>query len=192
MNRQDIKALLHGVENAGEIVDRIMEINGADIENAKKAAGGGMLSRENEQLKAENERLAGELKAYEKGGAKYVDAAELERLKKFETDTLAAQKRQKQENAVRELLKKNHARDDMLELLLKGVAADGVELAEDGTVKDGDKIVKDLKEKYAAGFSEAEHGTGGAPFQKPNPAGGTGGDGGFNFGFTPIRKVSEK
>ena len=34
MKRQELKALLHGVENAGEIIDQIMEINGADIENA--------------------------------------------------------------------------------------------------------------------------------------------------------------
>lgn len=194
MKRTAVKALLRGVENADEIIDQIMELNGADIENAKKAAGGGSdaLTRENERLKEENESLTGQLKAYEKGGAKYVDAAELERLKKFETDTLAAQKRQKQETAVKELLKKNHAREDMLDLLLNGVKLDGIEVSEDGTVKDGETLVKDLKGRYAAGFSETEHGTGGAPFQKPNPAGGTGGDGGFNFGFTPIRKVPEK
>ena len=51
MKRQELKALLHGVENAGEIIDQIMEINGADIENAKKTAGGGndAVSRENER-----------------------------------------------------------------------------------------------------------------------------------------------
>ena len=27
MKRQELKALLHGVENAGEIIDQIMEIN---------------------------------------------------------------------------------------------------------------------------------------------------------------------
>ena len=41
MKRQELKALLHGVENAGEIIDQIMELNGADIENAKKTANGG-------------------------------------------------------------------------------------------------------------------------------------------------------
>ena len=35
MKRQELKALLHGVENSGEIIDQIMEINGADIENAR-------------------------------------------------------------------------------------------------------------------------------------------------------------
>ena len=70
MKRQELKALLHGVENAGEIIDQIMEINGADIENAKKTAGGGndAVSRENERLKAANDELAKQLKAFEKGG----------------------------------------------------------------------------------------------------------------------------
>ena len=36
MKRQELKALLHGVENAGEIIDQIKEINSTDIENAKK------------------------------------------------------------------------------------------------------------------------------------------------------------
>ncbi len=54
MKRQELKALLHGVENAGEIIDQIMEINGADIENAKKTAGGG-----NDAVNRENERRFG-------------------------------------------------------------------------------------------------------------------------------------
>ena len=52
MKRQELKTLLHGVDNAGDIIDRIMEINGADIENAKKNAGTG-----SEKLTAENEKL---------------------------------------------------------------------------------------------------------------------------------------
>lgn len=60
MKRQELKALLHGVENAGEIIDQIMELNGADIENAKKTANGGneALNREIERLKDETERLS--------------------------------------------------------------------------------------------------------------------------------------
>lgn len=190
MERQ-LKALLHGVENAGEIIDQIMEINGADIENAKKAAGGGndAVNRENERLKAANEELAKQLKAFEKGGEKYVDAAELERLKTFETDTLAKQKREKQSGAVRSLLKKNNAREDMLDLLLNGVALDGIEFADDGTVKDGDKLISELKGKYSAGFVPESGGAGGAPFEPPR-GGGNGGDG-FNFGFTPIRPMPQ-
>lgn len=61
MKRQELKALLHGVENAGEIIDQIMEINGADIENAKKTAGGGndAASRGNDAVSRENERRFG-------------------------------------------------------------------------------------------------------------------------------------
>lgn len=193
MKRQELKALLHGVENAGEIIDQIMELNGADIENAKKTANGGneALNREIERLKGETERLNGELKAYEKGGEKYVDAAEIERLKRFETETIAKQKKEKQAGAVKSLLKKNNAREDMLDLLMNGITLDGIEVAEDGTVKDGDKLVTELKEKYAGGFSEDAYGTGGAPFKNPDPAGGNDG-GGFNFGFTPIRKIPQK
>lgn len=190
MNRQELKALLHGVENAADIIDRIMEINGADIENAKKDKNGGneALNREIERLKGENGTIAEQLKAYEKGGEKYIDAAEFERLKTFETDTIARQKKEKQTGAVKALLKKNNAREDMLDLLLNGVSLDKIEVAEDGTVKDGETLVAGLKEKYAAGFSEDAHGTGGAPFSKTDPAGGTGGNG-FHFGFTPIRNV---
>ena len=112
-------------------------------------------------------------------------------MKTFETDTVARQKREKQSGAVKALLKKNNAREDMLDLLLNGVSLDKIEIADDGTVKDGDTLVAGLKEKYAAGFSEDSQGTGGAPFAKTDPAGGTGGDG-FNFGFTPIRKVPQK
>lgn len=65
MKRQELKTLLQGVENAGEIIDRIMEINGEDIENAKKNAG-----TDSEKIAAENEQLKAQLKAFEKGGEK--------------------------------------------------------------------------------------------------------------------------
>ena len=83
MKRQEIKALLRGVENADEIIDQIMERNGEDIENARKTSGQGntALNAENERLKGEIESLIGQLKAYEKGGEKYIDTAEFQRLK---------------------------------------------------------------------------------------------------------------
>ncbi len=52
MKRQELKNLLHGVENSGDIIDAIMELNGADIESAKKSAG-----TEHETLSAEIEKL---------------------------------------------------------------------------------------------------------------------------------------
>ena len=91
MKRQELKNLLRALKPDGDIsdtVDAIMELNGADIENAKKSAG-----TDTQALTAENEALKAQIKAYEKGGEKYVDPAEIERLKKFETDTKSAQKR---------------------------------------------------------------------------------------------------
>ncbi len=64
MKRQELKNLLHGVENSGDIIDAIMELNGADIENAKKNAG-----TEHDTLTAEIESLREQLKAYGEGGA---------------------------------------------------------------------------------------------------------------------------
>lgn len=169
MKRQELKNLLHGVENAGDIIDAIMEINGADIENAKKNGDDGVLNREIERLKGEYDSLAQKLKAYEKGGEKYVDLAEFERLKTFETETLAKAETEKRTSAVKELLKKHNAREDMLPLLMNGITFDSVEFSEDGSLKDGEKLVASLKEKYSAGFSQEAQGAGGAPFAKPNP-----------------------
>lgn len=190
MKRQELKNLLHGVENAGDIIDAIMEINGLDIENAKKGGQDETLNREIERLKGENKSLAKELEDYREGGEKYVDAAEFARLKAFETETVSASNKQKRENAVKELLKKHNAKEDMLGLLLNGIPTESLELTEDGSLKDGDKLVATLKEKYAAGFSAEAQGAGGAPFAKPEPAGG-GGEG-FDFGFTPIRTPQKK
>lgn len=89
MKRQEIKDLIrriHPEGDIGDIVDAIMELNGADIENAKKNSG---------LAKAEEERdtLRKLLDEYEKPeGSKYIDPKEHERLKQFEADTLAAQK----------------------------------------------------------------------------------------------------
>jgi len=191
MKRQELKALLHGVENAGEIIDQIMEINGADIENAKKSVNTSGLTAQISEKDAKIAELEATLKAYEKGGDKYIDSADYERLKKFETDTVSAQKKEQQKAAVKKLLKDEHAREDMLDLLINGVNIDGVEIQKDGTIKDGANLVKTLKEKYAAGFSPSAP-TGGAPF---NPAGGKpAGDGadGFNFSFTPVNGTPKK
>lgn len=190
MKRQELKNLLHGVENAGDIIDAIMEINGADIENAKKNGDDGVLNREIERLKGEKDSLMQQLKAYEKGGEKYVDTAEFERLKTFETEALAKAETEKRTSAVKELLKKHNAREDMLPLLMNGIAFDSVEFSEDGSLKDGEKLVTALKEKYSAGFSQEAQGAGGAPFAKPDP--GSGGGEGFDFGFTPIRQTPQK
>ena len=65
MKRQELKNLLQGVENVGEIIDQIMELNGADIENAKKNA-----STDYEAVVAERDKWKAEAESYGKGGAK--------------------------------------------------------------------------------------------------------------------------
>lgn len=90
MKRQEIKNLLRSVKpdsDNGDIIDAIMDLNGADIENAKNNSGTAQLEQENADLKKR-------LDAYEKpDGEKYIDTKEHERLKQFEADTIAAQKR---------------------------------------------------------------------------------------------------
>lgn len=184
MKRQELKTLLQNVDNAGDIIDRIMEINGEDIENAKKSAG-----TDTQSLTAENEKLKAQLKAYEKGGEKYIDPAEIERLKKFETDTKATQKRTAAENAVKEMLTRNKVLPGYIKLMLKNLNVDEVQLDDKG------KITADYEKKYIAdfkadcpdGFEQPSNGTGGAP------AHGNGGDsngkGGGADGFEDLRAI---
>ncbi len=66
MKRQELKNLLQGVENAGEIIDRIMELNGADIENAKKNT-----VTDYETIVAERDKYKTEIKNSPCGGGKF-------------------------------------------------------------------------------------------------------------------------
>ncbi len=144
MKRQELKNLLRSIKPDGDIsdiVDQIMELNGADIENAKKNAG-----VDTQTLSAENEDLKAKLKAYEKGGEKYIDPAEIERLKKFETDTKTAQKRATAENAVSEMLTRNKVLPGVIKLMLKNLDADSVKLGADG------KVTKEYEEAYMSAF----------------------------------------
>ena len=157
MKRQELKTLLHGVENSGEIIDQIMELNGADIENAKKSAG-----TDYEAVVADRDKWKAEAEAYAKGGAKYVDPAEIERLKKFETDTKAAQKRATVEVAVNEMLTKNKVLPGYIKLMLKNLNADEVQLDDKGKVSAEyeKKYIADFKAECPEGFEQPGDGTG--------------------------------
>lgn len=141
MKRNELKALLHGVENSGDIIDQIMELNGADIENAKKNAGTDYtaISKENEELKAK-------LKAYEKGGEKYIDPAEVQRLKQFEADTQTAQKRKTVETAISEMLTRNKVLPGIIKRELKTLNVDEVKLGTDG------KVTREYEEAFMSAF----------------------------------------
>lgn len=144
MKRQELKNLLRALKPDGDIsdtVDAIMELNGTDIENAKKSAG-----TDSATLAAENEALKTQLKAFEKGGDKYVDPTEIERLKKFETDTKAAQKRTAAEAAVNEMLTRNKVNATVIKLTLKNLNVDDVKLDDKG------KVTKEYEEGYMKAF----------------------------------------
>lgn len=160
MKRQELKNLLRALKPDGDIsdtVDAIMELNGADIENAKKSAG-----TDTQALTAENEALKAQIKAYEKGGEKYVDPAEIERLKKFETDTKSAQKRATVEAAVNEMLTKNKVLPGYIKLMLKNLNADEVQLDDKGkvTAEYEKKYIADFKTECPDGFAQPNDGTG--------------------------------
>ncbi len=188
MDRKQIKALIAAVKEGAdnsEIVDQILEINGADIENAKKKAGV-------ETLEAEKAELRRQLDDYEKkDGKKYIDPKEHERLKKFETDTKAAQKKKAVEDAVKEMLTRHKVKADMAKLVIKGLNADEVKLGDDGKVTKEyeDSYMSAFKKDYPDSFETAQPGTG-------NPAHGGGSDGhggggsGDPDGFSDLRAIN--
>lgn len=160
MKRQELKNLLRGIKPDGDIsdiVDQIMELNGADIENAKKNAG-----TDYEAVVADRDKWKAEAESYAKGGANYVDPAEIERLKKFETDTKAAQKRSAVEAAVNEMLTKNKVLPGYIKLMLKNLNADEVQLDDKGkvTAEYEKKYIADFKAECPEGFAQPNDGTG--------------------------------
>lgn len=187
MKRQELKNLLRGIKPDGDlsdIIDAIMEMNGADIENAKNTAGG-----DTEKIAAENEALKTQLKVFEKGGDKYVDPKEIERLKKFETDTKAAQKRASVEAAVNEMLTRNKVNPTFVKFMLKNINVDDVKLDDKGkvTAEYESEYMKTFKTDYPEAIETPRPGTG-APAHggSGEPNGGSGGDA---DGFEELRKI---
>lgn len=187
MNRQELKNLLRSIKPDGDIsdiVDKIMDINGADIENAKKNAGTDYAA-----VVAERDKWKAEAESYGKGGSKYIDPAEIERLKKFETDTKTAQKRATVETAVNEMLTRNKVNPTVIKLTLKNLNADEVKLDDKGKVTSEyeDSYMKAFKADYPEAIETPPDGTG-APSRggKGEPGGGGSGD---TDGFEEFRKL---
>lgn len=148
MKRAEILKKLEGVENADEIVDFIMSENGKDIEKSKV---------DTSSYEEKITKLQEDLKKFEEGGEKFVDAEELNRLKKFETDTLEKQTFEQKNNAVVDWLKENKASEKALKLLAKTVDYKTVEV-ENGKVKNADTIFANLKTDYKDFFVEEQQG----------------------------------
>jgi hypothetical protein len=171
--------LLHGVENASDIIDQIMEINGTDIENAKKQAG-----TPDDAIIAERDTLKAQLKAYEKDGEKYIDPAEFQRLKQFEADTTAKQKRTEVETAVSEMLTKNKVLPGLIKRELKALNIDEVKLDKDG------KVTKEYEDAYIAAF-KADCPDGFIPVQEGTGVPTNGGNSGINKGPLPEEDLAD-
>lgn len=187
MKRQELKNLLRGIKPDGDlsdIIDAIMEMNGADIENAKKNAG-----TDYETVALDRDKWKAEAEAYAKGGAKYVDPAEIERLKKFETDTKTAQKRATVEAAVNEMLTRNKVNPTFIKLMLKSLNVDDVKLDDKGkvTTEYESEYMKAFKTDYPEAIETPRPGTG-APAHggSGEPSGGGSGD---TDGFEDLRKL---
>lgn len=187
MKRQELKNLLRGIKPDGDlsdIIDAIMEMNGADIENAKKNAG-----TDYETVVADRDKWKAEAESYAKGGAKYVDPAEIERLKKFESDTKTAQKRATVEAAVNEMLTRNKVNPTFIKLTLKNLNVDDVKLDDKGkvTTEYESEYMKAFKTDYPEAIETPRPGTG-APAHggSGEPNGGGSGD---TDGFEDLRKL---
>jgi len=157
MKRAELEALLQGVENAKEVIDKIMAINGTDIE-AHKAA--------KEKAEAERNELKTKLAEYaeftpEKIAAfKAFNPEEFEMLKKFKVDTEAAQAFAKKEAAAMKILSDKGFSEKAAKLILKAEreSVDGLELDESGTAKNADKFFEPIVKNYADFATKTEQG----------------------------------
>lgn len=157
MKRADLLAKLEGVANAQEIVDFVMSENGKDIESAKV---------DTSSFEQKISELQASVKAYEQGGDKYIDPSEYARLVKAEEETKTREQLNNTKNAVKQWLKDNNASDKALELLIKAVDLNAVEIKE-GKIANPD-VLGSLKTEYKDFFVEVEQG-GATPSNPPAP-----------------------
>jgi hypothetical protein len=157
MKRAELEALLQGVENAKEVIDKIMAINGTDIE-AHKAA--------KEKAEAERNELKTKLDEYaeftpEKVAAfKEFNPEEYEMLKKFKVETETAQAYAKKEAAAMKILSDKGFGEKAAKLILKAErdSVNGIEVDESGTAKNADKFFEPIGKNYADFVTKTEQG----------------------------------
>ena len=157
MKRAELEALLQGVENAKEVIDKIMAINGMDIEAHKAAT---------EKAEAERKELETKLSEYaeftpEKVAAfKEFDPEEFELLKKFKADTETAQAFAKKEAAAMKILSDKGFSEKAAKLILKAEreSVNGIEVDESGTAKNTDKFFEPIGKNYADFATQTEQG----------------------------------
>ena len=157
MKRAELEALLQGVENAKEVIDKIMAINGTDIEAHKAAT---------EKAEAERKELETKLSEYaeftpEKVAAfKEFNPEEFEMLKKFKVETETAQTFAKKEAAAMKILSDKGFSEKAAKLILKAEreSVNGIEVDESGTAKNADKFFEPIGKNYADFATQTEQG----------------------------------
>lgn len=157
MKRAELEALLQGVENAKEVIDKIMAINGTDIEAHKTAK---------EKAEAERKELETKLSEYAEFTPEKVEAfkafnpEEFETLKKFKADTETAQAFAKKETAAMKILSDKGFSEKAAKLILKAEreSVNGIEIDESGTAKNADKFFEPIGKNYADFATKTEQG----------------------------------
>lgn len=155
MKRAELEALLQGVENAKEVIDKIMAINGTDIE-AHKAA--------KETAEAERNELKTKLDEYAEFTPEKVTAfkafnpEEFEMLKKFKADTETAQEFAKKETAAMKILSDKGFSEKTAKLILKAEreSVNGIEFDESGTAKNLSAFFEPIEKNYADFVTKTE------------------------------------
>lgn len=174
MKRAEIEAKIketYGEEvDAKSLVDYIMAEYGRDVQAVRTASTKELLEAQQAKEAAETE-----LKDYKEGGSKFVNQTEFERLRQFEQETLTAQKNEKIKAAVMKLLEDNKANATVKELLVNGIDFNTVKMKDDGTIENGEEIIKPLKEHYPTCFTSVQN-------KNANPAAPTPGQGGDGNG----------
>lgn len=136
MERSFLKALGLNPEQ----IDSVMAEYGREKTDADK---------EIEQLKEQIgsiEATKNELKAYQKGGEKYIDPEEVKELKAFKESTQAAERTKRQKDSANELFKMY---SDSNRKLLTEIYHGRIELDENGKVTNGADVMKDVKERFS-------------------------------------------
>ena len=161
MTRSELKELLkeNGVESPSKaLLDDLYAMYNQGL-NAEKE------KYKNHVSKEEYDRVKSELDTLKAKGNVPED---YESLKQFKADTEKKEIQAKKNDAVIKLLKDNKASDKALSLLVKAVDFEKIEIAEDGSIKDSEKIIKSMKAEYGDFFVVDAGAKGAKPKQKSN------------------------
>ena len=155
MKRPELEELLQGVDNAKEIINKIMTMNGVDIQTYQT---------QTEQAETARKEVEAKLAEYAEFTPEKIEAfkafnpEEFETLKKFKVDTETAQVWSKKETAGLNILKGKGFSEKAAKLILKAEreSVNGIEVDESGTAKNADKFFEPIGKNYADFVTKTE------------------------------------